>query len=74
MKNQHKYYDGVPVNTELHKKNDNVIKKFLDKYDNYQLSNEFKKFMKDHNDIFIEKQLIPDLVMKEVFNKNFCFV
>lgn len=74
MKNQHKYYDGVPVNTELHKKNDNVIKKFLDKYDNYQLSNEFKELIKEHNDIFFENRLIPDLVMKNVFNKNLCFV
>ena len=79
MKDVHKYRDGVPVNTMLQIKNDDVIKNFFDKYDNYQISNEFKRLITEHNDIFIENPLIPDLCMKQmkqevaVFNKNLCF-
>ena len=72
MKDGHKYHDGVSVNTKLQIKNDNMIQNFLDKYDNYQLNNEFKKLMIEHN-IFIENPLVPDIKLKEVFNKNLCF-
>ena len=66
--------DFIKVNSRLQRFLDIEIQGFLDKFDNYQLTDEFKEYLKDKKDIYIEKTLIPDLVLKnKIFNKNNCF-
>ena len=64
----------IKINSCLQNFFDEAIKVFLDKYDNYPISTEFKGLIKSNKEIFSEKPLLPDLVLKnKVFNKNNCF-
>lgn len=66
--------DFTILNSKIQRLSDKFIQAFLDKYDNYELSDEFKEFMKEHKEVFVEKPLKPDLVIKnQIFNKNKCF-
>ena len=73
-RNSNKKYTYTKINSSSQYFFDEVIKVFLEKNDNYPLSNEFKEIIKANNEIFSEEPLIPDLVIKNnVFNKNNCF-
>ena len=67
-------FDGTHTNTPEQKANYEVIKNCLDKYDIYPLNNELKNKFEQNEEIYSEKPLIPELVIKkEIFNKNNCF-
>ena len=74
LRNIHKKGSYMKMNSSSQIFFDGVIKVFLDKYDKYQLGEEFKDLIKQNNEIFSEEPLLPDLVIKnKVFNKNNCF-
>jgi len=66
----------LAINTELQKKNDQIIQNFLNKYKHYEEIPELKTNTgKDYDAIISHKSTIPDLVIyNKVFNKNDCFV
>ena len=71
-KNQKK--EGMKINTSYQYLLDEVIKIFVDKYDYYELSDELSDTIKENDEIFSKKPIIPDLVIKnEFFDKNNCF-
>jgi len=64
----------MKINTSYQYLLDEVIKVFLDKYEYFKLNDEFRDLIKENDEIFSEKPLIPELIKKnKLFNKNKCF-
>ena len=64
----------MKINTSYQYLLDEVIKAFLDKYEYFKLNDEFRDLIKENDEIFSEKPLIPELIKKnKLFNKNKCF-